>query len=461
MSLRLKFALLFSLLVSAILLSAIFILYYLYTHPRPERFNKRMVDLSVRTFQDHYKDAETDKTVTAYLADYYPTSLVEESVHIINDSGRVVYSNNIRTDTVPKRLLRKIAANKMYFFKEGKNEAVSVRFLYKSRYYYVITKAYDKYGRDRVNALRLQTDLVAIISILLTGLFSFFYVRQFIKPVLRLGEQMQRITENNMRERVYVTKNEKQFNELSGIAYQFNDMLDRLETAFALQKSFVHHASHELRTPLASMLSQTEIALRNDLTAEEAKKVLASLKEDQEELIELTNSLLLLSQYEKVHYSTAWPIIRLDELIYETMELKEQALPDLTISLHFEHVPENETDLSIKGNDSLLKSVFRNLVKNAYLYSENKTVQITMDAAGKDIIIHFDNNGSLLSNEEQARLFLPFFRGGNSQLKKGFGLGLSIVQRIVALHKGSISYTVHADNTNRFTLCFPKIEEEV
>jgi signal transduction histidine kinase len=55
-------------------------------------------------------------------------------------------------------------------------------------------------------------------------------------------------------------------NEIVQIATNFNNMLDRLEKAFQLQKNFVHHASHELRTPLATMLSQTESALRKDLT---------------------------------------------------------------------------------------------------------------------------------------------------------------------------------------------------
>ncbi len=79
--------------------------------------------------------------------------------------------------------------------------------------------------------------------------------------------------------------------------------------AFEIQRSFVHHASHELRTPLATMLAQTELALRKNLTVEEARKMLESLKEDQQEMVELTNSLLLLSQYEKTNTSPEWPVI--------------------------------------------------------------------------------------------------------------------------------------------------------
>ncbi|MFT2526190.1 histidine kinase dimerization/phospho-acceptor domain-containing protein, partial [Escherichia coli] len=72
--------------------------------------------------------------------------------------------------------------------------------------------------------------------------------------------------------------------------------------AFFFQKNFVQHASHELRTPLAVMLSQTESALHNQHTIEEYKKILESLREDQQQMIELTNSLLLISQYEKLDF---------------------------------------------------------------------------------------------------------------------------------------------------------------
>ncbi|MFX8797645.1 histidine kinase dimerization/phospho-acceptor domain-containing protein, partial [Acinetobacter baumannii] len=79
-------------------------------------------------------------------------------------------------------------------------------------------------------------------------------------------------------------------------------MLQRLNNAFEFQKNFVHYASHELRTPLAVMLSQTESALNKNLSPENFQKVLESLKEEQLNLIELTNSLLLLSQYEKLQF---------------------------------------------------------------------------------------------------------------------------------------------------------------
>jgi signal transduction histidine kinase len=101
-------------------------------------------------------------------------------------------------------------------------------------------------------------------------------------------------------------------------------MIERLKQTFEYQSVFVNHASHELRTPLAVMLSQTEAALNNQLNEVELRKVLLSLKDDQQGIIELTNSLLLLSQYEKNDDRLGWENIRLDELVYECITIAKK-----------------------------------------------------------------------------------------------------------------------------------------
>ncbi|TAF93076.1 MAG: ATP-binding protein, partial [Bacteroidetes bacterium] len=125
-------------------------------------------------------------------------------------------------------------------------------------------------------------------------------------------------------------------------------------------------------------------------------------------------------------------------------------------SVEFLYLPDNDVYLSVRGNDALLKSAFRNLIKNAYQYSEDRTVQITIEANESSISIHFENQGKQISDDDQVRLFIPFFRGQNAQRKKGFGLGLSIVKRIIVLHQGTIDYTPINTERNKFSICFLK-----
>lgn len=460
MSLRLKFAISFSLLVSIVLVSSVFVIYLLYAGARAEDFQKRIWADAYHSYTSYHHIKVTDKNILADLNSYYPSSLLDRSVVILDKNKNVLYASaDTGGNAISYSLLSKIITSKKYFFHQGGKECVGIYFNDPGKPQgFVVTCAYDRFGERKVMNLKLILGLVAIGGILIIGFFSFVYVKRITEPLVELGEQIQRITENNLQERVKFTKGDSHNAEHAKIAFQFNNMLDRLEKAFELQKSFVHHASHELRTPLATMLAQTEAALRKDLSQTEAKDVLQSLKEDQHELIELTNSLLLLSQYERVNYSDEWPLVRLDEILYETFGMVKRMFPNINVSLEFSQMPEDELFLSIRGNDSLLRSAFRNLIKNAYLYSENKSVAITIDSEGNLIHIHFENNGKLLSELEQERLFIPFFRGGNAQLKKGFGLGLSIVQRIVTLHKGVINYSIHS-NFNRFTITFNKTLE--
>ncbi len=272
-------------------------------------------------------------------------------------------------------------------------------------------------------------------------------------PLVRLNQQMSATTLHNLGQRIEMNTVNVEINE---IAENFNAMLDRLGKAFEFQKSFVYHASHELRTPLATMLSQTESALAKNLTDTEYKELLVSLKEDQQELIELTNSLLIISQFEQMGQVKDWPILRIDEVIYEAMGITKKMFPALSQEFIFGTIPESDVDFEVNGNASLLKSVFSNLIKNAYYYSTNQKVKITLESDGQTLLIHFDNEGMQLPADEKENIMTPFFRGGNALKTKGYGLGLAIVYRFITIHKGTITYTPISNDINRFTITLNK-----
>lgn len=450
---RFRFTVFFSLLFSLLLLGAVFAIYYLSVKGREDDFNQRLWAQANYSYKNELGVTLPD-SVQGFIDGFTPNTIRQMNLMMFNEKGNPDYQQH--TDSTFLLPFLQNAKKHKSFTETVGDKQVAGYYIRSPKPEYILISGYDKFGIQRVAKLTNTLWIVGVIGVLLIVFSAFLVVQQITKPLVRIGEQMQRISESNMQERVVLKSSHFNYEE-SQIATHFNAMLDRLERAFELQRSFVHHASHELRTPLATMLAQTELALRKNLTIEDHKKVLESLKDDQQEMIELTNSLLLLSQYERTHTSPEWPVVRLDELLYETMAMVKRMLPDVNVSLEFAQMPDNEFFLSIQGNDSLIRSAFRNLIKNAWLYSDNKSVAITIDAEGSDIYLHFDNNGKLLSLEEQERLFIPFFRASNSTAKKGFGLGLNIIQRIVGLHKGSISYLIY-NNMNRFTLQFPKMQ---
>jgi signal transduction histidine kinase len=453
MTLRFKFTIFFSLLISLVTVTSLTVIYFLYDNTRQEDFSARLFTQAAYSYDSFFK-LPIDSRTRMSLDENLPRSIPNMDIAIFDKNRKLVYQSNKVYIEPPASLFKEVANNDSAYIKKKNREFVAINMRNKVRPGYVIVSGYDKFGFGRLEKLRWILILVTICNVIVITILSFFLVRQVTRPITELGVQMQKVSENNL-QRVKVKSGRVNY-EQRLVASQFNAMLERLERAFELQRSFVHHASHELRTPLATMLAQTDLALRKELTIEDAKKVLASLRDDQREMIELTNSLLLLSQYERTTLSPEWPVVRLDEVLYDTMSMVKRMLADVNVSIEFASIPDDDLFLSIRGNDSLVRSAFRNLIKNAWLYSDNKSVSITIDATNGEVFLHFDNSGKLLDSGEQERLFIPFFRASNSVQIKGFGLGLNIIQRIVALHKGGITYSIH-NGLNRFTLVFPKV----
>ncbi len=454
MKYRLRFIIFHTLVVATILLAAMASIYVIYSNNIKRDFDNRLSAYAYSNFFSYHHIDTLDKNSSGGMSSYFPVNLPEPSLFIYDDSLRLIFKKSfINTTPNSVLLLQKIKAKRKYFFRMGDDECAGIYYQNKSVKGYVIAVSYDKYGLAKLDKLGMLILIATIIAIIVMAVFSCFYVFYITKPLVKLSLQMRHLNENNFKERFDLEKNTSRNDELAMIANNFNGMLERLTKAFDMQKNFVHHASHELRTPLAVMLAQTESALRKELTSEDARKVLLSLKEDQQEMIDLTNSLLLLSQYEQ-STGSEWPLVRLDEVLYDTIEIIKRGIKNVNISIEFDELPEDELNLSIHGNEILLRSAFRNLIKNGYQYSDDRNVRIIISLGEKSINIHFDNNGKLVSEKEQPQLFIPFFRSINSAHKKGFGLGLSIVKRIISLHKGTVVYSIFNEDTNRFTVTF-------
>lgn len=455
MRVRLRFVVTLTLVVSAILAISFFIIYTLYAQNRKKDFDNRVWAHAYDVYRDYYNITDTSKAVRSRLNYYLPGSPAEFTSVIIDSTYHIIATQpDDFPYTVDTNQLRNTQETKELYFEQGNAQGVALYFNQFNHECYVIATGYDKYGIARLQSLKLTMIYVSIGSIVIMCIFTFLYVMIVTKPLIKLSVQMRRVSENNLKQRVNIGKGDARHNEIVRIAKNFNGMLDRLERAFTMQKNFVHHASHDLRTPLATMLSQTESALRRDLTPQDAKKVLESLKEDQQGMIELTNALLLLSQYENINYTAGWPDVRLDEVMYDSIASMQKMFPGITINLDFSANDVNESYLYLKGNEVLLRSAFVNLLKNGIKYSDDSKVDITMQPEATKVIIHFENKGPVMQPDEVDRMFFPFFRGENAQQKKGFGLGLSIVKRITELHNCQVTYKAINGNINCFILTF-------
>ncbi len=455
MNLKLRFALIFSAFVAAILAMSLFTIYYLYFNFREEEFFNRIENESrlYHNLVSQIKDAD-NTAISRLLSGVSTNALPSERLAIFDATGKLIYklpdSINSSLDGNLKIRLDKLGVLR---FKVGRVQYVAT-YTADTRLY-TITNAYDLYGYSKLQNLKLILFVVFAGSMCITWLLSFLFVKQAFKPLLAWTDQIKETNIQSLKGRLQLIKN---YPEMNALAASYNAMLDRLTKGFEFQRSFVQQASHELRTPLAIMLSQTESALSHQMSANQYQILLGSLKEDQQYLIALTNSLLALSQYEQLQFQKDWPEIRIDELVVEATSQLIQLYPDAQVDVGFKDIPESDKAFIVLGNDVLLKSAVLNLLKNAYLYSSDKSVSVLMSAQNEQIKVEVENRGQTLSAEEAQMVMEPFFRGKNAinTNTKGFGLGLSIVVRILIAHHARIDYSSASSNSNSFTVIIPQ-----
>jgi signal transduction histidine kinase len=451
MSLKLRFALLFSFFVAVILLISFATIYFLYYNYRESEFFERLKKEGMAFHHSLTNDDSLHRhTLEEFNNIMHYSTIYDEHVVMLDTAGNILRKipegSNV---SINKEAVQETVRQEIHYWYDG------------ARYQYagvklpgnvgiLLTGGYDKVGLQKLANLRMILVFVFIGGMMFTAFMAFIFVREAFMPLKNLSMQIRQTTVQDLGNRRLSVGRAK--DEINDIARNYNAMLERLASTFEFQKSFVFHASHEFRTPLATMLSETESALSKELNPDEYKKVLLSLKEEQQDLIELTNSLLLISQSEDLGYTRNWPMLRIDEVLYDTISQVRKMFPQLKVEMRFATMPESPDDFVVQGNEILLRSVFINLIKNAYMYSIDKQVHILLESAGDTILVHFDNTGMQLPNDEKQNILLPFFRGGNALKTKGYGLGLAIVARFIAIHKGSIVYTPIANDSNRFTI---------
>lgn len=453
MNLKLRFALLFTSFVAGILLITCTSIYFLYASYREEDYYNR-VELEGEDLYKIYQSLSMKNPIVKQndVLEVHRIALINERLFVLDSNLSLTFSLGVASAVkIPQIDYAKVRKKgKLKLTDAAQNQIVAI---YKpEQNAYLITEAFDRVGLKKVYTMSIILLGVFAGSLLLTAVISFLFVKQAIKPIVELSDQMQRTNVFNLSERITVKPAR---DEINAIAKNFNAMLERIRTGFEFRKSFVQQSSHELRTPLAVMLSQTEAALNSVNDVEGYRKVLLSLKEDQQQLIELTNALLQISQNEQLEFVDNWPSLRVDELLYDTVAYFNKSFPDGKIDISYDHLPDDDRELMVKGNESLLRSAFINLIKNAYLYSVDKAVQIIIYTGNEQLSIVFQNKGKQLKPDEVVKMFLPFFRGANAESKKGFGLGLAIIERIIQIHKGKLSYTAEGENLNQFSVEFP------
>lgn len=456
MSIKVRISLLFALIVTIILLLLNTSVYYFTSVDRRNNFKKRLKNRTVSTTDMYMQFKNGNLDMLHRMDSVGGASLYEKSVLIQDLSGNRLYSydrDNNDSVSFDGQVLEKAKFEKEYYFNAGNKEGVSVLHDDNESHFVISLAAHDTDGFEKLNKLK-NILLVSFLGGILAALFmGYLFALRLVRPISNMARQAGLITTSNLSSRIE-TNNPN--DELHHLAASFNNLLDRLQESFQIQRRFISNASHELSTPLTSVSSQLEVTLQKERTPEEYKKMILSVQEDVLQLQQLTRSLLEIAKTGR-HGSIDLNEVRIDEVIIKVASDVKKQNPDCNIKLDFGEFPDDERLLEVFGNADLLYSAFRNIVENGCKYSDDKTATVNINYTEKKITLKISSKGDIIAEADIQNIFEPFFRTGPALAKPGFGLGLTLAKRIISLHKGSIDVTSDPETGTIFTISLPSI----
>ena len=265
---------------------------------------------------------------------------------------------------------------------------------------------------------------------LLSGILAYFVSGRALKPLRSFASQVEMVQMTNLAD---MKIDEDVLPEFKQLSHSFNQMLERLNTAFSAQRQFTGNAAHELRTPLALMQAQLELfsAEHPDMRPETAE-FLTLLREQTERLIQMTRTLLEMSNLRQVARNERIQLApMIEEIFTDLAPLSDKRGVTLTA----------EGNGIMTGSDALIYRLIFNLTENAVKYNrQGGSVRVSVTQKLEKLLLRVSDTGCGIPKEYQCSIFQPFFRVDKSRSREygGAGLGLSLVWEIADLHGGSV-----------------------
>ena len=291
----------------------------------------------------------------------------------------------------------------------------------------------------------------ALISMIIAGLAGWVSTKQALTPLEAVTQTALQITRaDDLSRRIPYSGPPN--DEIGQLIHAFNQTLSRLENLFHTQRRFVADVGHELRTPLTVIKGNVELMRRMNCTDEES---MDSIESEVDRLSRLVGDLLLLAQAESGKLPLAHDMVELDTLLFDVLQQMRVLARD-KVQLRLGEIDQ----VLVCGDRDKLKQVLVNLISNAIKYTpEGGEVLVGLGKAGERARLTVADTGPGIPPEDMPHIFERFYRGEKSRTRsrdgKGFGLGLSIAYWIVRGHEGIIEVAPRQPHGSIFTVWLP------
>jgi heavy metal sensor kinase len=301
--------------------------------------------------------------------------------------------------------------------------------------------------------LFLAAMLPVVLAIAVGG--GFVLVKRALLPVGRIASSAERISSQNLSERLPVTQTG---DELERLSLALNRMIERWGSAFSYSRRFVADASHELRTPLTVLQGELESLVQQPQFTTDWRDRVGSALEEVDRLAHIVEGLFAISRLDAGEAAAEWVSLDLAHLTAATVDQMGLLADDKAISI----CCEASTPVWVKGDRARLKQVVVNLLDNAIKYTPpGGRVVLKVEAVDPQAVLEVVDTGIGIPSEALPRVFERFFRVDQARSRDhgGAGLGLSIVKSICTAHRGRVDVNSVPGRGSRFRVELPLIPQ--
>ena len=247
-----------------------------------------------------------------------------------------------------------------------------------------------------------------------------------------------------------ITRIKRYKRETADLIEQLKQSVEQNEALIASRKKAVHTITHELRTPLTAITGYAGL-MRKDCNTDKTGTYIRNIQESSDRMREMLNTLLSFFRLDDGKEQPNFSTCRISSIAHT---LESEFMP-IAINKGLALTVTNHTDAVVLTDKERILQIGNNLLSNAIKFTENGAVSLTMGYDNGMLKLIVKDTGSGMTEEEQQRVFGAFERLSNAAAKDGFGLGLSIVQRIVTMLGGTIQLKSEKGKGSRFTVEIP------
>jgi len=319
--------------------------------------------------------------------------------------------------------------------------------------YFVLLVIFARMGLQElvtVNPFVVAVILLATCGLIATLLFAWLS-RVYLRPMQQLIDATKEVKRGNFEVRVH-HRDKHPVTEMEDLVDNFNGMVEELGSIEVFRNDFINNFSHEFKTPIVSIRGFAK-EMQIEGVSEEQKLEYARIIEDESDrLARLSSSVLELSRLEHQKIVTNRTEFYLDEQIRQTILLFEKDWSEREIEI----LPELE-ECVVYFDEEMLALVWNNLISNAIKFTpDGGVISVRMFLGDQTVTVEVEDNGIGMTEEVRRHVFEKFFQGDPSRGRKGYGIGLAIVSRVVALCHGHVEVESKEDVGSVFRVTLPR-----